>query len=1181
MSQMEFFRSPQLLGNNVTRLTNATVRGNVRRSDPDGTSSVPYFPGVSGSQTILISIDGASAVSVTLSGNSINGIISDINTALGSTGTAFDADGTLAIKTNTTGGGGSVEVTGGTASVAIGFDTSKVPFKSVGGDVPSSPEGRIGNPFGTATPAPKETLSVDSVNRALTRISANADVLYSDVSRQDGKLQFIGSLSFSRISGHATYATTTLPSACLNGLGELSRTSTAKDIGKYFMLVDPTTGQPSPSKVVAVVNGSPTGIPPYADTLSASAADGGNMLGLDLVKSSSIAISGISNGKVVTLGSAATCAVGDFVSITGATNLTPWNNNGYRWVVEQVIDTTHIALRPMSKAELALVGTTVSDVQPVVSLNSNINGGQSFGTLSVRSGNKLSAGAPTLVISPPAAGALDVWAVAPMSLRDNSPHGDAHSNVLGAMGASDTLDPMFNGILSGMSSAYATTTVSIAAGTIRHHGKVYSIPSSSVDITGLANGKYYVYFDVSEFQYKTTTDITTIVGLSSNGHIVGILTLPYSGNYVSLQRPVSDTARSITVGPQGQFSSLSAAATYISNVSAGYSESTYNSGNYGHWDIVITGALTEASPSFFTCPWVRIRGRGGKQRINVSGVVGPAINLNFNFTGAEVQNLILEDLEFVGASSYALIQNSAILNLTVNRVNTVTSSVGSLVTSVNYGHAPWNSVNDLRIFDSSISFQGNLIASGTNGGETHSIYRSSLTCTGTTGGSLISGSPVTPGTLWVGNTCIIDACTIAFNTVYASQTYPLIGNFNNGSIGRLALTRNTLTFGTFSSTTATLFGGLPTATVLERNVIGTAANPAPVFISSTNANCNVALNSNSIYLKSGSAGAMIISGGTLQMSGNVIVGDSVSSGSVLQMPSNSFATGNSVGGNGGLTINGYGQGNSWQSNTTIAVGPGNHSSSNFNGVATLGSSSTTSCSFSACTFQNYITIIGTVALDGCTVLKQVKDSSSITCNPLFSNSVFSGGIQLRRSRKVNITGCQISSSTISSDDHAGLALYNDDNSTATFVEIIGNQFIVDPSSVTTSVFAASGIVITNNPWYKVKISNNFFSVKGSTPTSGSVAISYSCIASAVLHESTITGNTGEIANDAVVNGETHSFYYLQLSGGSNLLIGSNLFYRTDFGSPPTTTVTSGTVNSVTVGQGGTTLVTGGAVVNLT
>src|SRR3990172_7375359 len=145
---MDYFRRPQLAGKNIKRLAFGTVRGSVRRLDPDLFSSVPYFPGVSGNALTVQTQGGTTPV--TFTSNSFQTILNELNTALGVDALAFDADGSVGIQSKVQGTSGFVNISGGTASVALGFNVSGTVIRSTGGDVPSSPEGRVGNPFGVA-----------------------------------------------------------------------------------------------------------------------------------------------------------------------------------------------------------------------------------------------------------------------------------------------------------------------------------------------------------------------------------------------------------------------------------------------------------------------------------------------------------------------------------------------------------------------------------------------------------------------------------------------------------------------------------------------------------------------------------------------------------------------------------------------------------------------------------------------------------------------------------------------------------------------------------------------------------------------------------------------------------------------------------------------------------------------
>src|SRR3954464_11215706 len=118
MAQMDYFRRPILAGKSLKRLSVGTIRGTLKRLNPDGISNVPYFPGVIGGDTVNVNvfdmgIPGPVTVPVTLSSSSFATILSDFNTALVGKARAFDADGTVGLKSLTPGSDGYIEVTGG------------------------------------------------------------------------------------------------------------------------------------------------------------------------------------------------------------------------------------------------------------------------------------------------------------------------------------------------------------------------------------------------------------------------------------------------------------------------------------------------------------------------------------------------------------------------------------------------------------------------------------------------------------------------------------------------------------------------------------------------------------------------------------------------------------------------------------------------------------------------------------------------------------------------------------------------------------------------------------------------------------------------------------------------------------------------------------------------------------
>jgi hypothetical protein len=421
MAQMDFFRRPQIAGNNLKRTSFATVRSSLRRKDADGSYSAPYYAGVTVGQTLLVTTQAGSYTvtfnTVVSAGIDYNQAIADINAAI--TGaSAVDLGGVISISSTTAGSTGSISITGGSASIALGFDTTMGSISSFGGEVPSSPEGRLGNPFGTALPTSGENFTNELLTRAFGRISSNQDVLYSDLAKEDAILQKIGTVVGSADGKSVTPGSTV---KVFNGYAPspiLTRLSIAEEIAPFILLVDPTTKKPLPNRVVAMVAApAPVGDPPYLDATTPTDA-GKNLFGLNLTKFGPVAITSIKNGMLVKCTGAGTAStVGDVVGITGATNTTQWNHNGTKWAVERIIGADDIVLRPLSKAELTQLGITLTEIHPVVELNHNLSGGQVYGNLTVFTG-MYNVGV-SLIVRPilGVSQSVEVWAAQPLSLR--------------------------------------------------------------------------------------------------------------------------------------------------------------------------------------------------------------------------------------------------------------------------------------------------------------------------------------------------------------------------------------------------------------------------------------------------------------------------------------------------------------------------------------------------------------------------------------------------------------------------------------------------------------------------------------------------------------------------------------------------------------------------------------------
>jgi hypothetical protein len=500
---MDFYRRPQLAGTALRFPDYPVLRGSVHRHDPDGVSSAPYFPLAAGGDFNLLVDD--TPFTVTLTANpSVQTVITSVNTVISSKGYAYDEGGVLHIRTLSK--TGSVEVTG-TASVALalGFDLRLGMLRTYAGDVASSGEGRINNPFGATMPVPGEGLNSESFVRALARLSANLDVLLSDGNRTTPQFVEWGTVTaIDDTSGNYSLVTIT-PSApyvglgVSNGLGSLhSGVTLAKAaITPFFYLTAALGYYPSPHQAVGVVKATVladlTGAAPYAN--AATAAGPGNVFGINLVKAGPYTVEEVLGGRVVyRAGGFGAARVGDYVEIRPDANTTkiPWANDGIRWKVEDIIG-DGLSLAPLSRAELTDAGLSgAGERQPVVSLNDKRGNTENFGYLYLWTGPVIDS--PKLVVSPPmpASGVgTVVWAAIPSSPRTRG-HGEGMSNP--ALNILTQGFPHNDVIISKGSMDLTVGTLTVSGMVIRKNGLHTDVSST---LTGLGSYTGYIVLTTS------------------------------------------------------------------------------------------------------------------------------------------------------------------------------------------------------------------------------------------------------------------------------------------------------------------------------------------------------------------------------------------------------------------------------------------------------------------------------------------------------------------------------------------------------------------------------------------------------------------------------------------------------------------------------------------------------------
>jgi hypothetical protein len=796
---MDYFRRPQIAGKNISKTTNAVLRGALRRANADGVSAVPYFSGAAAAQTLNVSIDGSPFV-VTLTGNGINTVISDINTAIGAAGAALDADGVIAIRSSTSGTLSSVEVTGGTAATALGFNVSLGSLRATGGDIPSSPEARIGNSFGVAFPNVSENLTTESINRALARVSANTDVLFADDMKDFVVLKPV---SFTT-SDRRLLTLTASQRVFIGGPGFFSGANpTKEELARFFQIVD-SNGQLAQSRVVGVVRGSPAGLPPFvAATAWSGGGSSGSVLNTTIDKVTTAAITTIENGRVVQCAAAnfSDVVAGDFAEITGSTNTSPTSNNGDKWIVEQVLSNTTLVLRPMTAAQVTAVGATpTTEVQPLVELNSVKSPVESWGNLTIYSG--IFSSQIQLVVSPPLPlnGTYTALCGVPKSVRDLQPADLASSTSALTAGLVSDEDLVENWTLSGLVASPSGPDVAVTEGKIRWNGKVFTLPARTFvpgDFTN--NTRNYLYWDEATANYAISTSVASFgnvldsVATSNKGHLISVVDVS-AGSITAVIpniRKRAEKAIPLTVGEGGQFANLPAVASFISTISANYAgETSTLNGTFPHFEVIIVGNIWAGStpvPRFTT---VGLTIRGINERVSLDlGTLVSGIEFNVKF-------LELRDFRFSPPTGLPSFVNSSGLGNTVERVRlkNVIQTGGSLETVVAHDvfEAPISEliveecsfntrslssctggagvgIPVVRVENSSFSYAGAGAAAprfvysalGPNNWNGTSFYMSNCKVTGSWGGS----------TAWTGGHSFLVASNVASNITVRDVTW--------------------------------------------------------------------------------------------------------------------------------------------------------------------------------------------------------------------------------------------------------------------------------------------------------------------------------------------------------------------------------------------------------------------------
>jgi hypothetical protein len=383
-----------------------SLRGSVRRLDPDGGSSVPYVPGLDGTSLSLnLSIAGSLTINFTSDGfqDAIDTLNAEDPTAL----YADEIDGFLRIRNLNGGGSNFISVTGGDAAPLLGFVTQPEPgYISFAGEVTSSPPHRgQRNPQGTVLITRGEDLTSKSINRALYGSMLN---VWRSVREVD--LEITGVISKTVLvethtgSGKKVFTITLDPTLRIpvTNFGISGSTPSNRELDSIVQILNANDepilnlNQLEPRARVLDIYYNDGSIPTADNTQTF--ADWGTMDGRSIFGGSSVATKnkhpatsiGSIRGNIVEVPGATFqsngVSVGDTVVIEGATNTSPFSHNG-EFLVDRVIDEERLSLRPKSVFDAPITDPTI--LRPSA-LNSDLSSG-SYGTLRVVIGNFMSA----------------------------------------------------------------------------------------------------------------------------------------------------------------------------------------------------------------------------------------------------------------------------------------------------------------------------------------------------------------------------------------------------------------------------------------------------------------------------------------------------------------------------------------------------------------------------------------------------------------------------------------------------------------------------------------------------------------------------------------------------------------------------------------------------------------------
>lgn len=380
-----------LIGNvTISRNIHPTIRSGTRRTSPDFSSSVPYYPSATG-KTLRItytkevsSVVTTTSVDVTFSGNGMSTIIAAINAADSTNIAASDVDGFLTLTNLNPGKTHRLTITpfstpSSDAAPFLGFPVDPFPGStSFAGELAAAPGSRVqSNPQTTTLIAKDDDIGSAELNRPLYSILQLVENLRAELSRdvvvyRDVLLNFSahnpGPVAAANINDDTLRIFYPFPDV------DPPTVLDPSDLSPYYRVLDSegegeavrNFGSGTTNANAATVTNLyyATSLTTFSNTAAFSTwgtPDGGTIVSSTVTNKDKHPSTGITSivGNIVFCSSATFLThkvkVGDPVKIT-ATVLQPFDHTGW-YAVDAVIDETHLAIRPMASSEDTPDGT--------------------------------------------------------------------------------------------------------------------------------------------------------------------------------------------------------------------------------------------------------------------------------------------------------------------------------------------------------------------------------------------------------------------------------------------------------------------------------------------------------------------------------------------------------------------------------------------------------------------------------------------------------------------------------------------------------------------------------------------------------------------------------------------------------------------------------------------------------